>query len=96
LTGTGGVPGLDAALSSKQATLSGTADVPGLSDALAAKQNVLTHPGDVPQLGAILQTKQNLITSTSMLSPTLVADLVPAITYLGQIVNDTDARNLTE
>ena len=31
-----------------------------------------------------------------MLSPTLVTDLVPAITYLGQIANDTDARNLTE
>ena len=37
LTGTGGVPGLDAALSSKQATLSGTADAPTLDAALATK-----------------------------------------------------------
>ena len=31
-----------------------------------------------------------------MLSPTLVTDLMPAIAYIGQIANDTDARNLTE
>jgi len=96
ITHPGSIPGMTSVLTGKNNLLTQPDDVPGLSDALAAKQNVLTHPGDVPQLAVALQNRHPLITTTSMLSPTLVTDLMPALTYIGQIVNDTDTRNLTE
>jgi len=96
ITHPGSIPGMTTALTGKQDVLTGTADVPSLDAALAGKQATLTHPGDVPQLAAALQLRHPVITTTSMLSPTLVTDLLPALTYIGQIVNDTDTRNLTE
>jgi len=96
ITHPGSIPGMTTLITGKQDLLTQPSDVPGLSDALAAKQATLTHPGDVPQLAVALQNRHPLITTTNMLSPTLVTDLMPTITYVGQIANDTDARNLTE